>query len=340
MRRNRLISALGLTTILTACVPSYRHQAPLAYADVPYTSTEGKPWPAQFVTLPHVQQQYDLRAEPRVCYVELNPEGKRTVIFVHGLGSYLKFWQKQLDVFAAQGYRVLALDMIGYGKSDKPASFPYTMEAMADVVRIFAQKMGAERPILIGHSMGGQTALSYAIRYPNALGGLVLTSPAGFEYFSPRDKAWFKRVFTVGLIRSTSEAGLWGTIRYNNFYRWRSNLEWLIEERLRTSKNPEFGQYAYANVRSVHGLADNDFVRGSLQHVKAPTLIIHGDRDRLIPNPYLHGGDTRDIMEYGHAKISGSKLTTLANCGHTVQMDCWEDYNSAVLAFVADLAGP
>ncbi|MCA9646488.1 MAG: alpha/beta hydrolase, partial [Myxococcales bacterium] len=92
--------------------------------------------------------------------------------------------------------------------------------------------------------------------------------------------------------------------------------------------------YAYANVKSVHGLLDNEFVRSNLKRVNVPTLIVHGDRDRLIPNPFLHGGNTVDIMEYGHANISGSRLVTLSGCGHSLQLDCHEEFNREALQFL------
>ncbi|MFT3774127.1 MAG: alpha/beta hydrolase [Minicystis sp.] len=196
---------------------------------------------------------------------------------------------------------------------------------------------GAEHPILFGHSMGGQTALSYAIRFPDELRALVLTSPAGFEEFSRREKEWFRKVITVRAIKAADEYSIWGSVRRSNFGKWRPELEWLIEERVRLAKNPDFDSYAYANVKTIAGLADNDFVRTSLDKIKAPTIIVYGDRDELIPNPYMHGGFTSSIMQYGHEHIAGSKLVGLKGCGHTVQMDCPRAYNEAVTAFLQGL---
>jgi pimeloyl-ACP methyl ester carboxylesterase len=328
---------LALAGLSTGCVTSYAGRAPLSFQDFDYSSTQGKPWPVRRLALPDTAAALALKQVPEVAYVELNPQGAQTLVFIHGLGSYLKFWRYQLDDFAARGYRVLAVDLPGYGKSDKPASFPYTMEAMADVVHEFAQKLHAPQPILVGHSMGGQTALSYALRYPQDVKALVLTSPAGFEHFSAREKAWFKRSFGTSLIKSATESAIWGSVRQSNFEHWRPELNWLIEERVRVAKTPEFDAYAYANVRTVNGLAHNDFVRDSLGQVAVPTLIVYGEDDRLIPSPFLHGGWARDVMRYGHEHIPGSKLVGLAGCGHTVQMDCPAEYNPQVLAFLEGL---
>lgn len=324
----RLIPLSIAAALLLGCA-TYSSRPPLAFRDFDYSGPAGETWPAKDIELPEIQQQHGLATTPSVHVVELNPGGAPTLVFVHGLGSYLKFWRYNLDHFAAMGYRVVALDQLGYGKSSKPASFPYTMQAMADVVKAVVERLEIERPILVGHSMGGQTGLSYAIRYPDALSGLVLAAPAGFEAFSEREEQWFRDAVRSVFIVGADEDAIWGSVRHANFHRWSDDYAWLVEERVRAAKNPSFRQYAYANVRSIHGLADNDFVRDNLAHVRAPTIIIHGDRDRLIPSPFMHGGRPVDVMRYGAKQIPDATLVTLRGCGHTVQMDCHDDFNRA-----------
>ncbi|MFP2904244.1 alpha/beta fold hydrolase [Pyxidicoccus sp. 3LFB2] len=343
MSTSRAFTALLLAAGLSSagCVRSYGGQPALSFHDLDYTSEATKqPWPVKRMPLPRTAAQFGMATVPEVSFVDLpgaSPDAK-TVVFIHGLGSYLKFWRSQLDAFHQQGYRVVAVDLPGYGKSDKPGSFPYTMEAMADAVREVVDGLQVDKPILAGHSMGGQTSLSYAIRYPDALSALVLVSPAGFEKFSWKEKAWFERVMSTEFIKTAPESAIWGSVRQGNFMNWRPELEWLIEERVRVAKSPEFDAYAYANVRTVKGLAHNDFVRDNLHHVTVPTLIVYGTDDRLIPNPFLHGGEARDIMEYGASRIPGAKLVPMKGCGHTVQLDCPARFNEAVLPFLRDAA--
>ncbi len=330
-----LFAALAAMAIAFAgCATSYKDAKTLQFAQIPYTSVKDQPWVEKTIVLPAINDRYELPEQNKIHFVELNPEGPKTLIFIHGLGSYLKFWRYQLDDFAQMGWRVIALDMVGYGKSDKPASFPYTMEAMADVVHELGLALEIDKPVLVGHSMGGQTALSYAIQFPEDLSGLVLTAPAGFETFTAKEKQWFTSVFGTPLVKRAPEYSVWGAIRYNNFAQWDDDYEWLIEERMRFIGNDDFDAYAYANVRSVQGLLNNEFVRKNLDRVTVPTVIIHGDWDRLIPNRFLHGGHTRDVMMVGKEGIKGSKLITLEGCGHTVQMDCSKEYNAAVVDFL------
>ena len=328
---------LALLAAATGCANSYASKAPITFEELPYTSLKGEPWPLKHVELPRTAELHGMAHAPRVAYVELNPQGQQTLVFVHGLGSYLKFWRYQLDAFAAQGYRVIAVDLPGYGKSEKPGTFPYTMEAMADAVHELAAAVGAQKPILVGHSMGGQTATSYALRYPGDVRAIVLTSPAGFEKFTDKERRWFTRVFSTQLVKTSPEAAIWGSVRQNNFQNWRDELEWLIEERVRLTKTPAFDSYAYAQVRSVQGLVHTDFIRDNLENLKVPTAILFGGADRLIPNPFLHGGSARDVMAPAAARIPHATLVELEGCGHSVQLDCPEAYNAALERFLKTL---
>ena len=333
----RALTMLMLVLVSTSCVKRYEGEPPLAFADFPYVGEDGKPWPMKSVTLPGAQERYKLGHAPKLSYVELNEGGAQTVVFLHGLGSYLKFWRAQLDATAAKGYRVIAIDQLGFGKSEKPAGFAYTTESVSENVVELLDLLKVEKAILVGHSMGGQTALATAIRYPQRVTALVLASPAGFEKFSAREQKWFKNVYGRTLIKDADEESIWGSVRYYNFMHWKPEHEWLIEERVRVAKTPGFDAYAYAQVRTVEGLTKNDFVRESLGKVTAPAVIIYGTGDRLIPNAFLHGGFTRWTMEGGREGIKGSELVELNRCGHTVQLDCAEEFNAAMFAFLGKL---
>jgi pimeloyl-ACP methyl ester carboxylesterase len=327
--------ALLLAIVLAGCGTPYTARPPLPFAELPYTSLAGAPWPERALVLEGTAAELGLPRAPRLVYVELNPGGAQTVLLLHGLGSYLKFWRYQLDELAGQGYRVVAIDLPGYGKSDKPASFPYTMESFAAVVREVIDELGLGQPVLVGHSMGGHIALTFALLHPGAARALVLASPAGFEAFSARERAWFARAVRSELFVAATEEDIWASVRGANFMRWRDELRWLVEERVRVRTTPDFPAYAYANALSVRGLSHTGFVRANLGAIAAPTLIIYGSDDRLIPSPFMHGGRTSAIMEEGHRGLPASELVALSGCGHAVQLDCPRGFNRAMAAFLA-----
>jgi pimeloyl-ACP methyl ester carboxylesterase len=208
------------------------------------------------------------------------------------------------------------------------------MEAMAEVVGELSRQLGLVKPVLVGHSMGGQTALSFAIRHPEDVKALVLVAPAGFEEFTRREKEWFNRAFSTTLVKKTPEYGIWGSVALSNFSNFRPELHWLVEERVRLVQDPAFDAYAYAQVRSVQALAENDFVRQSAGLVKVPTLVVFGEEDKLIPNPFMHAGFAARVFERGAAAIPGAKLVGLPGCGHCVQLDCPVEWAKAVNAFL------
>ncbi|MGF1510564.1 MAG: alpha/beta fold hydrolase [Myxococcota bacterium] len=235
---------------------------------------------------------------------------------------------------AERGFRVLALDLPGFGKSDKPRTFSYTMVDQAYVVLEFLKRVDAEDPVLVGHSMGGHISLALAIERPDVARALVLVSPAGFEKFTRREELWFKSVFSSALVKNAEPRDIFGSVRYNNFSRWDDDYRWLIRERIGVIQGPQFDDYAYANVKSVHGLLDTDFTRDNLGRIKVPVLILYGEHDRLIPNRFLHPGPTTDVMAYGANELPDATLRGFHRCGHTLQIDCHSDVNSEIISFL------
>ncbi len=329
---------IAVTMTVTAC--AYRTRPPLPFAELPYVSLRGQAWPEKSLVLDATAAELGLAVPPRMAYVELNPTGTQTILLVHGLGSYLKFWRYQLDELAARGYRVVAIDLPGYGKSDKPAAFPYTMESFAVAVREVIDELGLGQPVIFGHSMGGHIAMTFELMYPGTARALVLVSPAGFEPFSVRERAWFAHAVRSELFIAATEEDLWSSVRASNFNRWRDELGWLVEERARVARAPEFRAYAYANVMSVRGLSHTEMVRQNLGKIGVPVVIVFGEDDRLIPSPFLHGGRARDLMEEGQRGIRGAELVGLAGCGHSVQLDCPDGFNAAAASFLDRAAPP
>lgn len=109
-------------------------------------------------------------------HFEEAPGGAPALVFVHGLGCDLSFLAPQFGVFAG-GHRVVALDLRGHGHSDKPQQ-DYTIPAFADDLAWILRELALERPVVVGHSMGGAIALELAAEQPKRLAGVVLLDTA------------------------------------------------------------------------------------------------------------------------------------------------------------------
>ncbi|MCR4416270.1 MAG: alpha/beta hydrolase [Ignavibacteria bacterium] len=265
---------------------------------------------------------------PKLAYID---EGKGEVILlVHGLASNLGFWRYNAPELAKH-FRVIAVDLPGYGKSDK-GNYSYKMKFFANTLKQLLDELQIEKVNFIGHSMGGQIGIWFSILYPERVNKLVLASPAGIEKFNRGEGEWLKSVVTIRSVKSTNEEGVRRNLS-NNFYNWRSELEWMVEERVRMAKAKDFDLFAQAVTRSVAGMIDEP-TYDKLALIKSPTLIIYGENDGLIPNPYLHPGFPADVFKIGHQKIRNSILHEIKKCGHMIMMEKPDEFNKAVINFL------
>jgi pimeloyl-ACP methyl ester carboxylesterase len=264
-----------------------------------------------------------------IAYVD-EGTGNKTILFVHGLGSYIPAWRKNIPELSKH-YRCIAVDLPGYGKSSKEIHSG-SMDYYADVLVKFMDKLGLKKVVLAGHSMGGQIGIVMALKYPERIEDLILVSPAGFERFTEGQKQWFRDVMTEDLVEKTSIHAIRDNVAAN-FYNMPKDAEFMVTDRIALRGAKYFKNYCYTVVQSVNGMVDQP-VADFLGNIKAPTLILFAENDNLIPNPYLNGGFTRDVAEYGHRLIKNSKLVMVPSCGHFVQFEKPEVFNKEVENFL------
>ncbi len=291
--------------------------------------------PLEFSELnyPFAVKNITLESGIRLAYAE-EGEGRGTLLFVHGLASYLPAWQKNIPELRGLA-RCIAVDLPGYGKSDK-GDYPYTMSFFAETLREFMDGLGIDSAVVVGHSMGGQIAMTLALQNPERVAGLVLVAPAGFEPFSETEKQLIRPFVTPDQIRDSTPQ----QIRENfarSFYRMPPEAGFMVEDRLRLRGARDFPAYCRAVAQSVYGMLEQP-VLDRLAEITQPTLIIFGENDGLIPNPYIHAGmSTAGIARAGHQRIPGSQLRLLPECGHFVQFEHPGEVNAAIAALVREV---
>lgn len=305
-----LIGALALT----ACMGTrYAGAPPLPFDEIDYG----------FPTLRALEA-------PQIAYID-EGRGDQTIVLVHGLASNAGFWRYSIPLLVDAGYRVIAVDLPGFGKSDKGA-YPYNMTFYANTLSRFVRALDLGPVIYAGHSMGGQIGITLALEEPELIDRLVLVAPAGIESFGPGEGAWLANVLTVSGITNAPEESIRANLALN-FHRWRPELEWMVEERTRMAKTPEMDRFSYAVLRSVHGMLDEPTTH-RLEEVTVPTLIVYGQFDRLIPNQYLHPGFPRDVFQKGADLIPQAELVEIPNAGHMIQIERPEAFTDAVIRYL------
>lgn len=268
-------------------------------------------------------------ANPHIAYIDAG-SGAKTLVLVHGLASNAGFWREMIPQLTPH-YRVIAIDLPGYGKSGK-GNLPYGMRYYADAVAALISELKLTNVTVVGHSMGGQIGMTLSLSHPESIESLVLLAPAGVESFSRGSGDWLSSVITHdGVVKTTEEQ-----IRRNlsgNFYRWNPRHEWMVEERVRIAKAKEIYEFAHAVDKSVDAMLAEP-TSDRLEEITHRTLIVHGKYDGLIPNPYLNPGRTADVMRIADEKIPNSTRVEIDKAGHMLILEKPAEVAQAIRVFL------
>ncbi len=265
----------------------------------------------------------------RLAYADQG-SGDVPLVLIHGLSGYIPMWVKNIDALA-QRHRVIALDLPGYGKSDKPRA-SYSMRFFADMVRGLLDKLEIPTAVLVGHSMGAQVSMHLALQSPERVSGLVLSSPAGIETFGAAESAFIASMVTPGFTRYATKS----TIRARheaNFHNMPEDAGFLVADRIAIRTARKFRAYCHVIKNSVRGML-NEPVYADLGRLGAPTLILFGDDDKLIPNPVLHRGTAAQMVQAELPRMPQTELAVLPKAGHIAQFEAADAWNATVLEFV------
>ena len=223
------------------------------------------------------------------------------VLLIHGLGLSGGAWWRTIDALAPT-MRVITFDHRGIGQSESP-TYAYTTEALADDAVSILEDLAIDRVHVYGFSLGGMVAQQVALRHPARVQSLVLgaTHSGGRRAALPESEvmAFFRRRAAM-----PSEEAAWASVPYNYGSRSRDEqVERIAEDIERRLSNP-FNELAY---RAQLLAASLHNCYGRLERIRAPTLVVHGARDRIIPVANAHL--TAD-------RVPGARLEILRDAGH------------------------
>ena len=305
---------------LGACAPRYAHLPAMEPRDLQ------APLPVQHSLVDGID----------VAWIDSGPGADWAappIVLVHGLSSWMGFWEYQVPELA-KDRRVLALDLPGYGASGRPDA-PCTPPWYAELLSRWLTTIQVERAVIVGHSMGGQIAMTLALEHPEQVDRLILSAPAGFEILPEGVNRWLKAYWTESRALDATEDQTRTTFHNFVFNKQDAGTERLLEERVRMRDTAAFRGTAVAVSRSVAGMIDHP-VLDRLGEIKVPTLIVFGTDDHMIPNPFFTRGPTRAIAEKGARAIPDATLEMIPGAGHTVHHDAPEAFNAAVREFLKE----
>ena len=234
------------------------------------------------------------------------------VILLHGLGANAGMWVANIGPLAAH-YHVIAPDQLGFGHSDKPL-IDYKIATFVDFLYGFMQSQKIAKATLVGNSLGGWIAVDFALQHPEMVEKLVLVDAGGLSFDSAPP--------TINLNPASLDdtKKVLGVVLYNQAMVTDLAVAAVFARHLKDNDG-------YTIRRTMDGIITTDQREDTkLSSVHAPTLVVWGANDALLP---------LTMGERFHAGIGGSKLVAIKECGHIPQLEKPEEFNRAVLDFLA-----
>lgn len=257
-------------------------------------------------------------SEADIYYLDYNPNGKPVVLLLHGLGVDGGSWGYQIPALCEAGYRPIAPDIPGFGKS-KYHGRNWTIQNVTKMIAMFTDHLSIENVVVVGISMGGAIALEFALDFKARTERLILINT--FASLRPRkinEMIYLGSRFAVANLRGKD-------------YQSRMVAQRLFpkpeQERLRAEIAIRIKQSDARVYRSAMWSLGLFNARNRLGDVKTPTLVITGAQDSTV------GMDNQMELVRG---ISGTQHVIIQNAGHAVIADQPELVNHHIIRFIGE----
>ena len=243
-------------------------------------------------------------------HYEITDSGPETILLIHGNIASTRWWEKYI-AYLPEGYRAVAMDLRGCGRSGHPTS-GYTIRQFAADVHFLAEKLGLNRFHLLGHSMGGQIALYYALHHSQMVQTMTLLDsvPAAGLALDDVARAGFDLLMTE---KAVLEQAVASCMQYSSDHQF-----------IRQACDDAFGcapNVFKDNPETTHQTA-------LLHHVgliTAPTLIVHGREDLIIPLA---------TMDSTIQAMPQAKVVLFDECGHSPQIEHPQEFSRVYHSFI------
>lgn len=247
------------------------------------------------------------------------------VVLIHGSGGAIDWWDELTPLLAEQGRRVIAIDMLGYGGSDKPAS-GYSIESQAGLVAQVLARLGVEKAAVVGHSLGGRVATALAEGSPDLVAGIaIIDSAPDSSYGGLSGSAKLAQLPVVGQAL------------------WRIAPDFMVRRNLETAFAPGFEvpDKFVDDVRAMTYPAYSDSADESeayterralderLEDLALPLLVVFGAQDQLY--------DSRESLS-AYAAVPGVETVLIPEAGHSPNVETPQRTAAILGQFVNSLA--
>lgn len=267
----------------------------------------------------------------RVHYQEFGDAAHPPMVLIHGYTASAYVWRTVAPMLADAGFRVFAVDLMGFGFSEKPRWFEYSITSQARMVTRFMDRLGIGKAVVIGSSYGGAVAATIALDYAERVEKLVLVDAVC------NDEIKNHPILRLASIPGVGEAIIPFLADAKAFHRHRmkqtlspANYDLISEERVDSIVRPLAAADAHHSLLATSRNWHAERITYDANLINQQTLIIWGEDDRVTP--------LRDAYRL-HDSILHSRLIVLKNCGHVPMEERSEMFTDLVAEFCRDRKG-
>ena len=261
-------------------------------------------------------EHYAELAGVNTCYLEAGPPEAETIVFVHGWSGNVQNWWDQFELFSAS-HHVVVFDAPGHGKSERNNALDYSMELHEEVLTALLDELEIDEAIIVGNSGGGWVAANFAIDHPERVSKLVLSDSTGTRYKGAAGAVL--NMITPRLLETTHVTS--GVHYPGEDPKSQARQEFAVS----FDGTLEEGPYLEALARLLPPMYEK-IPREALAQIEAPTLILWGDDDGVVP--------INAMKVFDHA-IPDSETYVLHLGGHTPMMNSPDEFNCAMASFLS-----
>ncbi len=261
-------------------------------------------------------------------YYEDHGSGK-PIVLIHGYPLSGASWEKQLPILLDAGYRVITYDRRGFGQSSKPTT-GYNYDTFSEDLHRLVTHLNLHSFALAGFSMGGGEVARYQGRYgsKDVSKAVIIGGVPPYLLKTPDNPEGVDKSVFDGLAKAiVADRYAFFTDFFKNFYNTDQNLGTRVSEQaVQNSWNVAAGSSSVASLACVPTWYE-DF-RKDLARIQTPTLVIHGDADRIVP--FASSGQRTAKL------VPGARLVTVKNGPHCIIWTHADEVNTALLSFLKE----
>lgn len=295
-------------------------------------------YPYEVKFLPFESQGQQLK----MAYMDVAPAkaNGKTILLLHGKNFNAAYWEETIAALTKKGFRVIAPDQIGFGKSTKPEHYQYSFNQLAEHTKAILDGLKINKVIVLGHSMGGMLASRFALSYPEMTEKLILENSIGLE-----DYKLFSPYQTVDAnykeeLKKNFESYKNYQLKFYYDNKWLPKYDRWLNLLAGWTLHKDYPIIAW-NAALTSDMVFTQPVVYEFKNIKCPTLLLIGTRDRTAIGKEKAPKEVQPLMglynELGkktQQAIPNSTLVELDNIGHLPHIEDFDRFIKPLLVFL------